>query len=85
MYRIARYFSYTFRCMKIALKIMKVGVYLDFRRIVDALNYPPCQVNWRTNIINFSCHVLVIFFIYLEVHFISKSFCKGLVIILSEI
>ena len=50
----------SFRCIKIISKIIKAGAYSDFRRTADALIYPPCQVNWRTNFIIFSCHVLVI-------------------------
>ena len=51
------YLSFTFRCMNIALKNIKAGVYSDFRRSVDASIYPLCRVN----ILIFSCHVLVIF------------------------
>ena len=47
-------------------KYIKAGVYLDFRRIADVSIYPPCRVNWRTNIIIFSCHVLVISFYILK-------------------
>ena len=54
------YLSYTLRWIKIALKIIKAGVYSYFWRIAPASIYLPCRVNWRTNIIIFSCHVLVI-------------------------
>ena len=40
--------SYTFRCIKIVLKIIKTGVYSDFQKTADASIYPPCRVNWRT-------------------------------------
>ena len=60
MYLIAGYLSYPLQGIKIALKIIKGGVYSDFRRTADASIYPPYRVNWRTNIIIFSCHVQVI-------------------------
>ena len=47
--------------MEIALKIIEAGVYSDFRRTADTSIYPSSRVNWHTNIIIFSCHVLVIF------------------------
>ena len=49
MYGIAGYLSYTFRWIKIALKIIKADS--DSRRIADASIYKRCQVNWRTNIL----------------------------------
>ena len=35
MYWIAEYLSYTFRCIKTVLKIIKAGVYPDFRRLAN--------------------------------------------------
>ena len=64
MYWIVGYLSYIFRYIRNALKIIKAGVYSDFRRTADASIHPPCWINGRTNIIIFSCHILV-FFIYL--------------------
>ena len=40
MYWIAGYLSYTFQCIKITLKIIKVGVYSDFRKTTDAIGAP---------------------------------------------
>ena len=66
MYGIAGYLAYTSRWLKIAFKIIKASVYSDFRRAADASIYPPYRVkNWRTNIVIFSCHVLLFFFIHL--------------------
>ena len=77
MYWIAGYLSYTFPCIKIALKIIEAGVYSDFRRTEDASIYPLCRINWGTNIIIFSCHVLAIFLYIQNYILVAKVTKKG--------
>ena len=50
MYWIAGYLNYTFQCIKIVLKIIKAGIYSDFRRTAHGSIYRPCRVNWRTQV-----------------------------------